>query len=740
MCSIAMEVKNLRELLEEHSIEIPMLQRDYAQGRKSQLKIANEFLDAIFNVLDSNGDKKLHIDFIYGNEKNNKFLLIDGQQRITTLWLLHFYLYKKSDKLDDIKKCLKNFSYKTRKSSSNFCKNLLNKNFDITKKPSEAIIAMSGEFEKEENLRNDPTIKAMLNMLDLIFEKTKGKDINKLISNLDKITFNIFNMGIFELGDDLYIKMNARGKQLSLYENLKAFIEQDDKISQDEELLRHIDTDWSDYFFDSKSADKFDDRGHNFLHYSTIFFQIQNNSEYSKKLENYINNPNIAIDRFYEPLQNLDNIKLLDRTIQFFHLFKHPKIKDSSFFDETLTYQNICYFYSIIFYVKKNSEIEKINENELNDYLRVCKHFIENNRLDSESYIKSFYNLFEYLSKGSKNIYEYLVEHPYYETFSNMYNLEVKKARLILESRNGGKNWEEIINKTSDHNILIGWCDFLLDFCDDKFELNSYENSNFYEKKQSFYISKYKNPNLEKFTDYANLTMQILDKKFLNSDNLPIFQRALMGVGNYGFYAKNYFYGNYPNENYRDREAWNWILSGIKNNEKIPYFKIFLDSLIKIKKSDLIEKMQYMIDTTDLSKKSWWEYLLIKQKGLFEFLDEKSGVFQRFRRIRFFNDKVELLPGVMNRKNIRDLLDYGFYLYCKELNLEVNEYESDEEQYHWEYKIKSHFKINKKIVICHSGEQYIKIAKDTFKINLDKGVDIFSEFKTILIKSKIIKK
>ena len=91
-----MEVKNLRELLEEYNIEIPMLQRDYAQGRKSQVKIANEFLDAIFNVLYSNENKTLHIDFIYGYEKNKKFLLIDGQQRITTLWLLHFYLYKKS--------------------------------------------------------------------------------------------------------------------------------------------------------------------------------------------------------------------------------------------------------------------------------------------------------------------------------------------------------------------------------------------------------------------------------------------------------------------------------------------------------------------------------------------------------------------------------------------------------------------------------------------------------------------
>ena len=56
---------NLKELLNKYDkIEIPMLQRDYAQGRKSQISIANEFLDAIFAVLEGKRET-LHIDFIY---------------------------------------------------------------------------------------------------------------------------------------------------------------------------------------------------------------------------------------------------------------------------------------------------------------------------------------------------------------------------------------------------------------------------------------------------------------------------------------------------------------------------------------------------------------------------------------------------------------------------------------------------------------------------------------------------
>lgn len=327
---------NLKELLEKYRIEIPILQRDYAQGRKSQSKIANEFLSAIFNVL--NGKRQsLHIDFIYGYQENDKFLLIDGQQRITTLWLLHFYLYKKAGCLEQIKDLAK-FSYNTRRSSANFCKNLLKKDFDINEKPSEAIKNKGGEFEKAENLNNDPTIKAMLNMLDWIFEEVKNKrEIKKLAENLDHITFDLFDMGKFELGEELYIKMNARGKQLSKYENLKSFIEKDSKISKEQELLGNIDTDWSDYFFDSKYPEKFDTRGWNFLHYATLFFALENKEIESKNIKEAIENPNQPINEFYEPLQNVENIKLLDRVVSLcisFHslgIDEDLKLKNSSF-------------------------------------------------------------------------------------------------------------------------------------------------------------------------------------------------------------------------------------------------------------------------------------------------------------------------------------------------------------------------------------------------------------------------
>ncbi|EOH8685723.1 DUF262 domain-containing protein [Campylobacter upsaliensis] len=735
-------MSNLKKLLENNKVEIPMLQRDYAQGRVSQNKVANEFLDSIFSVL-SGKKQSLHIDFIYGYKENGKFLLIDGQQRITTLWLLHFYLYKNADSLEEIKELLKNFSYNTRKSSAKFCKNLLKEDFDINKKPSDAIKAKGGEFEKEENLNNDPTIKAMLHMLDLIFERIKNvKDFKKLIVNLDNITFDLFDMGEFGLGEELYIKMNARGRQLSKYENLKSFIEKDSRISKEFKLLESIDTKWSDYFFDSKDIKNFDKKGNNFLHYATLFFILEEGKEIGN-IREIIDKPDQPVNEFYSPLQNIDNIKLLNRVVELCMLFDEfqitetLKIKDSSFFvsknKETLSYSDICYFFSILFFAKENREIEKINKNALNDYLRVCRHFIENHLLDKEEHIPNFFKLLRHLSQGHSSIYQFLIDNPTYNFHSNIYRLEVRKAKLILKSRQNKDGWEEILNQVSQHRVLNGWVDFLLDFSDESFVYEQYnQNGETLEK-----------PNFEKFKQYANVTMELLNKEDFLNNHLTLFQRAFLCVGNFSFYSTNWFYGNSPADLFRDREALNWILKGNKNDSKLPYFKIFLDDLLKIESGNLENKLQQIVEEIDLTQKEWWQQLLIGEKELFNFFNKKKETFQRYCRIRYFDKdrklitkklenigKVELLPGLRNRTNVRDLLDYGFYCYCKKKEMGLSSYECKEEQYG--KIVESHFSLNNVKVLCDSIEQKIVFGDKEYKINLEKGNNIFIEFDRIL--------
>ena len=97
-----------RGLFDRHPIvEIPIIQRDYAQGRESASEVRRGFLNALCNALaKAEGDSTLplDLDFVYGSVEGSgrkAFLPLDGQQRLTTLFLLHWYLAWKDGKWDE---------------------------------------------------------------------------------------------------------------------------------------------------------------------------------------------------------------------------------------------------------------------------------------------------------------------------------------------------------------------------------------------------------------------------------------------------------------------------------------------------------------------------------------------------------------------------------------------------------------------------------------------------------------
>ena len=82
------EKYNLKALLENYRVVIPLIQRDYAQGRKDKrtTEVRKKLLQDInAALLDTNvGQVDLH--FIYGKSTRGKFIPLDGQQRLTTLF------------------------------------------------------------------------------------------------------------------------------------------------------------------------------------------------------------------------------------------------------------------------------------------------------------------------------------------------------------------------------------------------------------------------------------------------------------------------------------------------------------------------------------------------------------------------------------------------------------------------------------------------------------------------------
>ena len=96
-------------LVKEKKIVIPIIQRDYAQGRSGQEYLRERFLKQLFQALESG--KVLVLDFVYGSYENNILYPLDGQQRLTTLWLLHWYLSLCTGSLDSDRETLSHFSY-----------------------------------------------------------------------------------------------------------------------------------------------------------------------------------------------------------------------------------------------------------------------------------------------------------------------------------------------------------------------------------------------------------------------------------------------------------------------------------------------------------------------------------------------------------------------------------------------------------------------------------------------------
>ena len=113
---------SFRKLLSEcESIRIPEIQRDYAQGRNNEQtrKILKDFIESFLPVFNGS-QENVSLDFIYGYQRNGAFEPLDGQQRLTMLFLLH-WLFSPSDCHDLINGKTSRFCYATRKSSEKFC-------------------------------------------------------------------------------------------------------------------------------------------------------------------------------------------------------------------------------------------------------------------------------------------------------------------------------------------------------------------------------------------------------------------------------------------------------------------------------------------------------------------------------------------------------------------------------------------------------------------------------------------
>lgn len=313
---------SFKSFLEQYHVVIPMVQRDYAQGRTTDdvTRVRNRFLDAIKSYLVKSEDDNdvMKMDFIYGEKelvwstttanKLEKIIVtpLDGQQRLTTLYLLHWYAAKKGVVEASNYEFLNNFTYDIRPSSRDFCSHLLQYVPDWSLSFHDQLVDQNG-FMGE--WLNDPTVIGMLVMLDSINDKF-GNIANLweiLTGGKARIVFYFLPLSENGLSDELYIKMNSRGKKLTAFEHFKA--EYEDLYEKDSDEARTVnhkfDVEWADTFFPYRNQDDIVDN--EFMKYFFYVSHIlcyeqgikKSNDEFELIKLVYSDSPNAVANRNY---------------------------------------------------------------------------------------------------------------------------------------------------------------------------------------------------------------------------------------------------------------------------------------------------------------------------------------------------------------------------------------------------------------------------------------------------------
>lgn len=662
------------KLIQQHVIIIPIIQRDYAQGRAGAeiVHIRKSLLSSLYDAISSG--TAVDFDFIYGSIEGNAYIPLDGQQRLTTLFLLHWYLASKEDRLDDsVKNVLDRFSYDTRSSSADFCKALIRKGIPIsvflTPPEGSGVDTISSEIKNESwyfsSWQDDPTVQSMLIMLDDIhahFHDSNG--FFDLLTDDDKapVTFQSLRLEHFGLSDTLYIKMNARGKPLTNFENFKAHFEKviDDVMpARKDEISRKMDGIWTDIFWQYKSNENylFDNELMNFFRaIATNRYALKADVRTGAKIiEKQLTDREVLItfpdyekwncfdfDGVADAINTLDclyngqdkikiylpDTTLIDERSLFNHLIANGK---------EYTYSERIQFYALSQYIILNGP------GGIEAWMRVVRNltvnFIYNGADEYMRDIKAIHALLPY----SSNILEYISDGASVFTgFANVQREEERvKAVLMLKS----DEWQKAIIEIENHGYFVGQIGFVLKFsgikdyhaADSTLSWSDIDNEQF----------------LSKFHTYSRKAEAIFNSSGVKKFGDFIWERALLAKGDYMIQnGANY---SFLVDNDRDI-GWKRLLR--EDTERRNYIKEVFDSISVVSqvKDELLEVINAGINNPDVEQ---WRKLFIRDAGM-------MAVCGKDKFIRWSDENepydILLLKTTRTSGEHRECYSYALYL------------------------------------------------------------------------------
>ncbi|MDU7944023.1 MAG: DUF262 domain-containing protein, partial [Streptococcus salivarius] len=367
---------------------------------------------------------------------------LDGQQRLTTLFLVYLFAYRDNDECD----FLGNFSYETRKSSTKFFESLVENRrifFTKTKSPSEII---TDEPWFADSWQLDPTVQGALKTLDDISDSFDyGFDYVSVLSDSSnqKLVFNFLDIDKLGSEDELYIKLNSRGRPLTDFENFKArFIDRIKKIDShlEREFSHNIDTKWTDVIWNiDKNA--FDT---NFLNlFEIVLINNLDSLDYSKR-----DNWTLEID--FETIE-ISHIEIIVSVLDF--LSKNKMTDASSILECSIvnkTLKDRVYFHVISTFIEHQGDTL---DTSYKNWYRIFRNLINNSVIDSQdSYERAIKGINEQIEHTS-DLLEYLAEGNRINGFSiDQVDEEIEKAKLITAD----DSYREIIEVAENHPYFDG--------------------------------------------------------------------------------------------------------------------------------------------------------------------------------------------------------------------------------------------------------------------------------------------
>ena len=567
------EVYTFWKLIHNYNIQIPIIQRDYVQGLgiPKTKEIRDKFLQQLFSNLHER--RPILLDFIYGTTNEvGDFSPLDGQQRLTTLFLLHWYAAMREGKMNEHHELFKKFSYETRQHSKQFFEFLTTiESLDFKQSPITEQIKNEARFFERWLL--DPTVKSVLSMLDAIHRHYEQPIFEQLTN--EYIKFYFIDLEKFHLEDSLYIKMNARGKPLTTFEIFKAqlqsFLQVDESVSQHdvEHFLIQMDTTWTDLLWQYAQLD-YDVAFYQFIK-TMLANHIASCSNSSVPIDIILKKNDSALFAIELQLAQVNSAEWMQEMQLFLNTFMqliplvNKKILDiKGLFErnlkENVTYAERIQLYSVVLYAKYST---KLDEDSLNKWLRFVRNVTENTLYNNvgeyRSSIAALYRMKDYID----DIESYLIsEQMKLEGFYQMQiQQEINKAKL----KNLDSNWKAYIEQAEDYPYFTGEVGFLLRFAGVTDSLN--------------FVAINHPEAQEKFKLYFEKATLIFGEKGLTISS-TLLSRALLCWGDYLVkIGRNY---TFSKDSFDRDYGWKRYL----RDENVMFLKNVLDSL----KDNLVEK------------------------------------------------------------------------------------------------------------------------------------------------------